>query len=124
MKSEYHKVLADPDFNATEIWEFENSSGGWFHPIHMHLVDFKLLSRNGKAPFPYEVGPKDTVYVGESETVRLLVKFEHHRGRYMVHCHNLPHEDHDMMAQFSVGYKAGDPDDNDPIWADKPKFDE
>src|SRR6185503_15658183 len=24
-------------------------------------------------------------------------------GRYMVHCHNLPHEDHDMMAQFAVG---------------------
>ena len=24
-------------------------------------------------------------------------------GRYMVHCHNLPHEDHDMMGQFSVG---------------------
>ncbi len=24
-------------------------------------------------------------------------------GRYMVHCHNLPHEDHDMMVQFAVG---------------------
>jgi spore coat protein A, manganese oxidase len=26
----------------------------------------------------------------------------------MVHCHNLVHEDHDMMAQFEVG--AGGPD--------------
>ena len=24
-------------------------------------------------------------------------------GRYMIHCHNLPHEDHDMMTQFRVG---------------------
>ena len=32
-------------------------------------------------------------------------------GRYMIHCHNLPHEDHDMMQQFAVG----DPAVNDPI---------
>ena len=24
-------------------------------------------------------------------------------GRYMIHCHNLVHEDHDMMVQFAVG---------------------
>ncbi len=29
----------------------------------------------------------------------------------MIHCHNLPHEDHDMMQQFAVG----DPTVNDPI---------
>ena len=23
-------------------------------------------------------------------------------GKYMVHCHNLVHEDHDMMTQFEV----------------------
>jgi hypothetical protein len=56
--------------------------------------------------------------VGENETVRLLMKFENQRGRYMVHCHNLPHEDHDMMGQFSVGLPAGAVDVNDPITAD------
>ncbi|WP_104140729.1 multicopper oxidase family protein [Arthrobacter sp. ZGTC131] len=120
IKSGYKKVLADPGLNDVEIWEVENSSGGWFHPLHIHLVDFQILSRNGRPPFPYERGPKDTVYVGEGETVRLLMKFEHHRGRYMIHCHNLPHEDHDMMAQFSVGYNPNDPDPNDPIEAVRP----
>ena len=24
-------------------------------------------------------------------------------GKYMIHCHNLVHEDHDMMVQFSAG---------------------
>ncbi|WP_461186601.1 multicopper oxidase family protein [Arthrobacter sp. Z4-13] len=120
VESGYRKVLADPDLNDVEIWEIENSSGGWFHPVHIHLVDFQILSRNGKAPFNYERGPKDTVYVGEGETVRLLMKFEHHRGRYMIHCHNLPHEDHDMMAQFSVGLGPDDPDPNDPIEASRP----
>jgi len=120
MRSGYKKVLADPDLNDVEIWEFENSSGGWFHPLHIHLIDFQVLSRNGRPPFPYEKGPKDTVYVGEGETVRLLMQFGPHRGRYMIHCHNLPHEDHDMMGQFSVGYNPNDPDPNDPIEAVKP----
>jgi FtsP/CotA-like multicopper oxidase with cupredoxin domain len=115
--SNYTKVAAEVPLNATEVWEFENSSGGWFHPMHIHLVDFKILGRNGRAPFPYEKGPKDTVYVGEGETVRLLMKFGPHEGKYMVHCHNLVHEDHDMMVQFRVG-AAKDPDPNDPMKAD------
>jgi hypothetical protein len=120
VESGYKKVLADPDLDDVEIWEIENSSGGWFHPVHIHLVDFQLLSRNGQAPFAHERGPKDVVYVGEGETVRLLMKFEHHRGRYMIHCHNLPHEDHDMMAQFSVGIDTNDPDPNHPVEAVRP----
>ncbi|MEX5261128.1 multicopper oxidase family protein [Kocuria sp. CPCC 205263] len=114
--SNYRKNLAEVELGATEIWEFENSSGGWFHPMHIHLVDFKIVGRNGRAPFAYEKGPKDVVYVGEGETVRLLMKFGPHTGRYMVHCHNLVHEDHDMMAQFQVG-ESQDPDPNDPMTA-------
>ena len=39
--------------------------------MHIHLVDFKVIDRNGKPPFPYELGPKDVVYIGENESVRL-----------------------------------------------------
>ncbi len=122
--SDYRQVIANPDLNDVEIWEIENKSGGWFHPLHIHLVDFQILSRNGRAPFAYERGPKDTVYIGENEKVRLLMRFEHHRGKYMMHCHNLPHEDHDMMTQFSVGLKPGAADPNDPIDADPCKPDD
>jgi FtsP/CotA-like multicopper oxidase with cupredoxin domain len=114
--SDYNKVLADPAMNSVEVWEFTNNSGGWSHPVHVHLVDFKVLSRTGRALQSYEKGPKDVVYVGEGETVRMVAKFGPHEGRYMIHCHNLVHEDHDMMAQFRVGpVKASDP--NDPILA-------
>ena len=122
--SEYKKVLASPDLDETQVWEIQNNSGGWFHPVHIHLIDFKILSRNGRAPFAYEQGPKDVVYVGEGETVKVIMKFGPHRGKYMVHCHNLPHEDHDMMHQFSVGMNGDEYDDpdykdpNDPIHAD------
>src|SRR4051812_11534599 len=65
--SGFSSVVAYPVLNAIEIWEFVNNSGGWFHPIHVHLIDFKILSRNGRSPFPHEGGPNDTVYVGEGE---------------------------------------------------------
>ncbi|MGB3633111.1 MAG: multicopper oxidase domain-containing protein, partial [Rubrobacteraceae bacterium] len=95
-------------------WELENRSGGWFHPVHIHLIDFKILDRNGQPPEPYELGPKDVAYVGENEKVRVLMKFGPHKGRYMVHCHNLVHEDHDMMHQFEVGTGGDDPITSDP----------
>jgi FtsP/CotA-like multicopper oxidase with cupredoxin domain len=112
--SGFEDVVADPEPGDVEIWEFENKSGGWFHPIHVHQVDFKILSRNGRSPAAYEAGPKDVAYVGEGETVRVIAKFGPHEGRYVIHCHNLVHEDHDMMTQFRVGTKK-DYDPNDPI---------
>jgi FtsP/CotA-like multicopper oxidase with cupredoxin domain len=115
--SDFQLLNANPGLGDIEIWDFVNNSGGWFHPAHIHMVDFKILTRNGRAPFPYELGPKDTVYVGEGESVRVLAEFGPQRGRYMVHCHNLAHEDHDMMVQYAVGWKPGDPDPNDPILA-------
>ena len=106
----------------------------WFHPVHIHLVDFKMLTRNGKPVFSYEQGPKDVTFVGENETIRAIMRFgtagdPSTNGRYMIHCHNLPHEDHDMMTQFRVGadvdrdpaYGPDDPQNancNDPINAD------
>jgi flagellar biosynthesis/type III secretory pathway protein FliH len=47
--------------------------------------------------------------------VRVIAKFGPHEGRYMIHCHNLVHEDHDMMVQFQVGENR---EDNDPRLAD------
>ncbi|HET7478575.1 MAG TPA: multicopper oxidase domain-containing protein [Rubrobacteraceae bacterium] len=109
IKSGFEFVIANPGLGDVEIWEVSNDSGGWFHPVHIHLIDFRVLDRNGKPPFPYEIGPKDTVYVGEDEKVRLIMKFRPNRGRYMMHCHNLVHEDHDMMTQFEVGQGGNDP---------------
>jgi hypothetical protein len=116
INSGFTRVVANPGFGDVEIWELVNKSNGWFHPVHIHLVDFKILDRNGRPPFAYEVGPKDVAYVGEGEVVRVIMRFEHEEGRYMMHCHNLVHEDHDMMVQFLVG---GDAPGQDPITADR-----
>jgi FtsP/CotA-like multicopper oxidase with cupredoxin domain len=98
-----NRVDAKPQLEQVEIWRLSNPSGLWFHPVHVHLIDAQILDRNGQRPFPYERGLKDVFYVGENETVRIIGKFKPHLGKYMYHCHNMVHEDHDMMSQFEVG---------------------
>jgi spore coat protein A, manganese oxidase len=112
--SNFQANVGNPGLGDTEVWTLENKSGGWFHPVHIHLIDFKVLDRNGRPPHAYERGPKDVVYVGEGEKVRVIMKFGPQIGRYMVHCHNLVHEDHDMMHQFEVGTGGPDPITSDP----------
>ena len=111
VRSNFTLALATTNKNDVETWELRNPSGGWHHPIHVHLVDFKILSRNGQPAQPWEQGAKDVVFLGENETIKLLIKFDGGFGKYMMHCHNLVHEDHDMMGQFVVLNGANVADD-------------
>jgi FtsP/CotA-like multicopper oxidase with cupredoxin domain len=95
------RIDAFPRLGSTEIWRFQNRSG-MAHPIHIHLDMFQILDRNGAPPSEAESGWKDTVAVGADETVRVIVRFTDYPGLYLVHCHNLEHEDEAMMAQFEV----------------------
>lgn len=104
-------VAATPKVGTTEKWILETSSGGWFHPVHIHLVDFQILRRNDGPAFPFEQGWKDVAYVGANETLELLMTFHEPEaidpaqptlGNFVMHCHNLVHEDHDMMNQFQI----------------------
>jgi FtsP/CotA-like multicopper oxidase with cupredoxin domain len=122
--SGFSRCFASTQPYSVEQWTITNESGGWFHPLHIHLIDGKIIGRNinGGKPFPWEGGPKDVFYAGENESVTVLMQFNtgaHAGGRYMVHCHNLVHEDHDMMVQFSVG----DSRNNDPVSSDYPVVD-
>ncbi|NJP09842.1 MAG: multicopper oxidase domain-containing protein [Leptolyngbyaceae cyanobacterium RU_5_1] len=102
------RVDADPGQCKIEVWNLVNA-GNWVHPVHIHLIDFQILDRNGLEPPQYERGWKDVVLLKEFETVRVVARFGPHRGKYMMHCHNLVHEDHDMMNQFEVGKGGPDP---------------
>ena len=104
----FTKLFANPQPFSVEQWTIINESGGWFHPVHIHLIDAKIIARNtnGGKPFAWELGPKDVFYTGEGESVTALMQFNTQpdgEGKYMIHCHNLVHEDHDMMVQFSAG---------------------
>jgi FtsP/CotA-like multicopper oxidase with cupredoxin domain len=68
----------------------------------VHLVSYQVLARHGGPPLPHETGLKDTVRLAAGDDVRVIMRFEGHRGRYLLHCHNMEHEDHEMMMRFDV----------------------
>jgi spore coat protein A, manganese oxidase len=94
-----NRADATPRLGATEIWEFTSDGN---HPIHLHLVNFLVLSRDGRAPDPEDTGYKDTVFLKAGEKARVITRFEDYRGLYVFHCHNAEHEDMRMMGQFEV----------------------
>ncbi len=99
-------VTENPERGATEVWELHNFTED-AHPIHIHLVQFEVLSRQ---PFdgpvrgapPWERGTKDTVVALPAEITRIKATFDI-AGRYVWHCHIIDHEDNEMMRPYRVG---------------------
>jgi len=99
---EMHRTDFTVPFDELELWEFQNHAEH-MHPMHVHGALFQVLSRSTSATVPTEdTGWKDTVLVFPHETVRVLVKFDAHDGAFVLHCHNLEHEDGGMMLNFDV----------------------
>jgi FtsP/CotA-like multicopper oxidase with cupredoxin domain len=100
-----HTVINDTiNLNDIEIWNITNTSN-MAHPIHLHDVQFYILTRNGLSPPLHETGLKDVVLISPNETVSVISKFEDYADDtvpFMYHCHNLAHEDMGMMLQFIV----------------------
>jgi FtsP/CotA-like multicopper oxidase with cupredoxin domain len=95
------KTVAKVKRGTAEIWRLYGK-GNWHHPIHIHLEEFRILWRNGRTPEPHERGRKDVVVLAPGEEVRVFIRFRDHVGKYVMHCHNLIHEDHAMMVRFDV----------------------
>jgi FtsP/CotA-like multicopper oxidase with cupredoxin domain len=89
---------------ATEVWTFDNTNGKEPHPMHLHGVQFQILSRIGGrgALTQLESGWKDMVLCMPGEKVKIIIPFTVASGKYVFHCHNLEHEDTGMMGQFQV----------------------
>ncbi len=103
---------------SVEKWRFINTTDD-AHPMHLHLVQFRILHRQSydpsllqkgivrliglsRPPAPNEAGWKDTAIVNPQEVLTILVKFDGYTGRYLYHCHVLEHADNDMMRPFEV----------------------
>lgn len=90
--------------NTVEEWEFR-TNGNAPHPVHVHGTSFQVVSRTGgrRRLFPWEEGWKDTVLLHDRETVTVRLRFDsRYKGRYLLHCHKLEHEDAGMMLNFEV----------------------
>lgn len=87
---------------TTEVWEVTNRDPDSGHNLHLHLVQFLVLGRNGGGPWPGESGWKDTVPIPPGQTVRIQATFADFLGRYVYHCHLMEHSASGMMAQFEI----------------------
>lgn len=87
---------------VVERWRFR-TNGNAPHPVHIHGASFQVQSRTGgrNTKFAWESGWKDTVLLADRETVEVLIRFDR-TSEYVIHCHQLAHEDQGMMSNFMV----------------------
>lgn len=105
----------DPDLpqhcvikGTCEEWLLNNNVGGsaWAHPVHIHFEEFRTLKRfvNGvEVPVPpLETGRKDVSKLEAGQGSLIRMQFRDYVGKYLIHCHNMGHEDAFMMVAWHI----------------------
>ena len=94
---------------SEEVWVIQNPGGDWRHPVHIHFEEHRVLSRNGVQTKPgtqvngcIDYARKDVIPLNTNEEVRIFMRFRDMKGRYVMHCHNVVHEDHAMMVRWDI----------------------
>jgi spore coat protein A, manganese oxidase len=126
-KSYMDPVDITPKLGTTEVWRYVNTTMD-MHPMHEHDVMNRIVARvpfnveaywhdqvkgrlkNLEAYFtgppepakPNENGWKDTVQCPPGYVTEVVMTFNDYVGTYVLHCHILSHEEHDMMRPFEV----------------------
>ncbi len=99
-----------------EEWFINNNTGNadgptnWAHPVHIHFEEFRILKRfariNGvltEVPVPpLASGRKDVTKVEPGEAALIRMQFRDYVGDYLIHCHNMGHEDAFMMVHWVI----------------------
>jgi FtsP/CotA-like multicopper oxidase with cupredoxin domain len=111
------------------MWIFRNGGNSWAHPIHSHFTEFLILEVNG-VPFgrgdvqDWETGEEtiDHYFEGKPEPIKrfmggkrrdvatllpgdelkVVMRWTDFLGKYVMHCHNVVHEDHSMMVRWDI----------------------
>jgi FtsP/CotA-like multicopper oxidase with cupredoxin domain len=104
---------------TSETWVIRNRfpGTGWTHPIHIHLEEGRVLDRrnvnanpttgalisiNSQGVPPLEQGRRDVYPILPGDEVLIFLQFRDWFGKYMIHCHNLGHEDGLMLTRWDV----------------------
>jgi FtsP/CotA-like multicopper oxidase with cupredoxin domain len=82
-----------------EEWEFVNTTP-YPHPIHVHVNPMQVTHLNGE-PLAYKHW-QDTIAVPAAGTATVRMRFTEFDGRFVMHCHILPHEDLGMMLNVNI----------------------
>jgi FtsP/CotA-like multicopper oxidase with cupredoxin domain len=102
---------------STEDWLLNNAAiiGNWTHPVHIHFEEGRILQKRVRTSVPpapdvfqnipltpIETGRKDVYPLLGQQQVKLRMQFRDFVGRYLIHCHNMNHEDDFMMARWDI----------------------
>jgi len=99
-----NRIDANIEQGSAEIWTIRNAGNTWAHPIHTHFEEFQLLEIDGR---PVEDGDlkrsrKDIVELGPNMEIKFFGRWRDFYGTHVMHCHNVVHEDHEMMIQWRI----------------------
>jgi FtsP/CotA-like multicopper oxidase with cupredoxin domain len=100
---------------SAEEWTLANdvAAGNWTHPVHIHFEEGRILSRRVRVSqnpdvfqnvplLPEELGRRDVYPLPPQHRVVLRMRFRDFVGRYLIHCHNMNHEDDFMMVRWDI----------------------
>jgi FtsP/CotA-like multicopper oxidase with cupredoxin domain len=112
---------------TAEEWHLRNNvlAGNWTHPVHIHFEEGRIMERTtrpdpinqpnlnvqvnlqgvpgGLNPDEDSANARRDVYpLPGQHSVRLRQKFRDFTGRYLIHCHNMNHEDAFMMVRWDI----------------------
>jgi len=102
-------VNASIPMGSEEVWVIQNPGGSWRHPVHIHYEEHRMLTRNGAPVKPatqlngaIDYSRRDVINLQTNDETRLFMRFRDMKGRYVMHCHNVVHEDHAMMVRWDI----------------------
>jgi FtsP/CotA-like multicopper oxidase with cupredoxin domain len=100
---------------SSEEWTLANdvAAGNWLHPVHIHFEEGRIMSRRVRVSqnpdvfqdltlLPEELGRRDVYPLPPQHRVVLRMRFRDFVGRYLIHCHNMNHEDAFMMVRWDI----------------------
>jgi len=120
------RIDAEIEQGSGEVWILRNQGKNWSHPIHSHFTEFLIHEVNGRIIEPetiqstefrrhYEFEDASTpikVFMGgqrrdiatllPNDELKVYMNWKDFLGKYVMHCHNVVHEDHDMMIRWDI----------------------
>ncbi|MEX2500137.1 MAG: multicopper oxidase domain-containing protein [Wenzhouxiangellaceae bacterium] len=99
-----NRVDAAIEKGSAEIWTLRNEGVSWGHPIHTHFEEFQIFEINGQPiePMSFKDAKKDVVQLKPGHEIKLFGRWRDFLGKYVMHCHNVVHEDHAMMIRWDI----------------------
>ena len=97
-KDHVHEPMLTLKRNGHYVFAMHNDTA-WYHPIHIHGIAFRVVSRNGKpVARPHWA---DTALMAPRERVEIAFVADN-PGDWMFHCHILSHQHGGMMRAIRI----------------------